>query len=190
MRLLRSDGSGVIWTSPRRSSPRFCCTINPEEVFHVVPSRPENRNPFAVTRSHAVAYGCVYPGPRNRGQCRHLQRGARRSAASAGESRRGPPSLHSAKRAGHRGCQHHLLYSRDPRHRKQPEEHYGAGYFLDHRFHGDRTSGERSEPDRGDVQADRSAGAAVIRVLRIARAGAGPPALRDRRGISDQPSIA
>ena len=47
-------------------------------------------------------------------QRRHLQRGPRRAAAAARQSRRGSADLHPPERAGPRRREHHVLGARDP----------------------------------------------------------------------------
>src|ERR1700760_3242871 len=72
---------------------------NPEDG-HVFLSRFEVCSAFAGAGARLMDCGGADAGLGDWGQCSDLQHCACRAAASAGESRRRPPALHSAERAG------------------------------------------------------------------------------------------
>ena len=70
------------------------------------------RPALAAARQGPRRHRRHHPRPRHRRQRRDLQRGARRAAAPAGQSRRGSPGLHPPERAGRRHREHDVLGGR------------------------------------------------------------------------------
>ena len=98
-------------------------------------ARHAHRPALAVARQRPRRHGRRHPGPRHRRQRRDLQRGARRAAAPAGQSRRGSPGLHPAERAGRRHREHDVLGGRVQRSQGPRHHHRRVRRFLDHRVH-------------------------------------------------------
>ena len=73
----------------------------------------------------------LHAGIGYRGQRRNLQRGARRAAASAGQSRRRPVALPAPERPGHRRGQCDVFGPRDSGPRQRAEDNQELGTFSE-----------------------------------------------------------